>query len=344
MADKILSQTELSTFCSGLSSMLRAGFASDRAVQVFAEDTDSASGRAAAAMCSALERGAGFADAAESTGVFPEYALGVFRTAEMSGRLDEALESLAGYYEQQHELNLRIKNTLTYPVALMLMMCAVLAVLVFRVLPMFERVYESMTGSVAASSYAYVLAASAVSRVSLAAAGVVSVALLSLSVALRSHSAREKLRAPMEKFALTRRAALLMAVSELMDMLTTLISSGMDQDAALEQAMLLTRHSGLKAVLDGCMEKQREGMSLAQSFCGTVLTGVYGRMLLGGAESGRLESVLTELSRRIGADAAQALDALIDRIEPILIGFLTVSVGMTLLSVMLPLLGILGAV
>ena len=44
------------------------------------------------------------------------------------------------------------------------------------------------------------------------------------------------------------------------------------------------------------------------------------------------------------ADAAQALDALIDRIEPILIGFLTVSVGMTLLSVMLPLLGILGAV
>ena len=67
-------------------------------------------------------------------------------------------------------------------------------------------------------------------------------------------------------------------------------------------------------------------------------------MLLGGAESGRLESALTELSRRIGADAAQALDALIDRIEPILIGFLTVSVGMTLLSVMLPLLGILGAV
>ena len=33
-----------------------------------------------------------------------------------------------------------------------------------------------------------------------------------------------------------------------------------------------------------------------------------------------------------------------DRTEPVLIGFLTLSVGLTLLGVMLPLLGILGAV
>ena len=38
------------------------------------------------------------------------------------------------------------------------------------------------------------------------------------------------------------------------------------------------------------------------------------------------------------------LNGLIDRTEPILIGFLTLSVGFTLLSVMLPLLGILNAV
>ena len=43
-------------------------------------------------------------------------------------------------------------------------------------------------------------------------------------------------------------------------------------------------------------------------------------------------------------DAEAQLSDLIDRIEPILIGFLTVSVGLTLLSVMLPLLGILSAI
>ena len=53
---------------------------------------------------------------------------------------------------------------------------------------------------------------------------------------------------------------------------------------------------------------------------------------------------MSELSRRLGRDAEEALSGLIDKTEPVLIGFLTVSVGLTLLSVMLPLLGILGAV
>ena len=39
------------------------------------------------------------------------------------------------------------------------LMCGVLAVLVFAVLPMFERVYDNLTGSLLSSSYAYVLAA-----------------------------------------------------------------------------------------------------------------------------------------------------------------------------------------
>ncbi len=53
----------------------------------------------------------------------------------------------------------------------MLMMCGVLAVLVFAVLPMFERVYDNLTGSLLSSSYAYVLAATLIGRISLVFAG-----------------------------------------------------------------------------------------------------------------------------------------------------------------------------
>ena len=41
-------------------------------------------------------------------------------------------------------------------------------------------------------------------------------------------------------------------------------------------------------------------------------------------------------------EGLEALEALVDRVEPVLVGFLTVCVGLTLVSVMLPLLGILG--
>lgn len=345
MGQKMLSQMETSTFCGHMAVLLRSGIPADRAVALFAEDTPGAAGKTAAAMLEAMDAGSGFAEAAAAAGGFPDYALGVFRMAERSGRLDEALERLAAFYERQNALTLRLRNTLTYPVALLLMMCGVLAVLVFQVLPMFERVYESLTGNLAVSSYAYVIAAAAISRISLILAGCVSIALLALAVALRFPGGREKLRGPMERSVLTKNASWLLAVSTLTDTLATLLASGTDPDSAMEQALEMTVHTRLKAALTDCLEKQRRGESMAMAlYSSGVIRGLYGRVLLGGAESGNLENTMSELSYRMGREAEEALSGLIDRIEPVLIGFLTVSVGLTLVSVMLPLLGILGAV
>ena len=59
-----------------------------------------------------------------------------------------------------------------------------------------------------------------------------------------------------------------------------------------------------------------------------------------GEESGTLPRSMELVSRHLAQEAEDALCGVIDGIEPVLIAFLTVSVGFTLLSVMLPLLGI----
>ena len=71
---------------------------------------------------------------------------------------------------------------------------------------------------------------------------------------------------------------------------------------------------------------------------------LYGRMLISGARSGQADTVLARLSQLFTQDAQAAMDALIDSIEPILAAFLTLAVGVTLLAVMLPLIGILGSI
>ena len=194
----------------------------------------------------ALGEGQSFAQTARDTGAFPEYALGVFSMAELSGRLDEVLDRLADYYDRQHALNERLRSTLTYPVALLLMMCGVLSVLVFSVLPMFVRVYNSLTGSLAASSYAYVLAASLIGRVSLVLAVAVSAVLLVLAVMLHTQKGREKLNGPMERSQFTRKAARQLAVSQMADTVSTMLASGAEEDSALEQCIRQTLHTGLR--------------------------------------------------------------------------------------------------
>ncbi len=348
MAVQILSEEQISVFCRSLAMMLRSGVTMQEAVELFVQDGDDASPllhSTAQQMEKALGEGQSFAQTARDTGTFPEYALGVFSMAELSGRLDEVLDQLADYYDRQHALNERLRSTLTYPVALLLMMCGVLSVLVFSVLPMFVRVYNSLTGSLAASSYAYVLAASLIGRVSLVLAVAVSAVLLVLAVMLHTQKGREKLNGPMERSRFTRKAARQLAVSQMADTVSTMLASGAEEDSALEQCIRQTSHTGLRTALQACRSDMQQGTGMAQAFLRhKVLPPLYARMLQGGSESGSLPAAMESVALRMGQEAENALCRLIDDIEPVLIGFLTVSVGFTLLSVMLPLLGILSAV
>lgn len=332
MAEKFLTQEQLSAFCSSLAMLLRSGASLSEASSLFEEDgMDTALRQASTEISLSVAAGEPFSAAAEKTGVFPEYALSVFSTAELSGRLDEALDRLADHYDRQSALYDRLRSTLTYPAVLMLMMCGVLAVLVFAVLPMFERVYDNLTGSLLSSSYAYVLAATLIGRISLVFAGLLGIVLLVLAFGMRSDKGREKLRNTMETSRFTRKAALL--------------ASGTDEDSALALCIEQTRHKKLHKALEKCREETQMGVGIATAFAHQkILPAMYGKMLLGGAQSGELVQVTENLARRTAQEAENGLCSVIDRTEPILIGFLTASVGLTLLSVMLPLLGILSAI
>ena len=102
---------------------------------------------------------------------------------------------------------------------------------------------------------------------------------------------------------------------------------------------------GLMNALKPLAEKMAAGNSLAQAFYEEkIFEPLYNRMLLSGARSGQLENVLERLSKVFSAEADTRIELLIGNIEPILSGLLTLAVGLTLLSVMLPLVGILAAV
>lgn len=344
LAEKTLDQLTMSVFCGSISMMLHAGIPAGEGCALFAQDETGPVAEAARAISEAMAAGGSFAEAAKNCGAFPEYALGVFRTAEYSGHLEEGLGGLAVYYDRQHALTQRLRSTLFYPAALMLLMCVVLGVLTFFVLPMFESVYIGLTGSLAASSYAYVIWSSVIAKVSLVLAAAVSACLLLAAARAGTESGRQALRRSLEKNRFTAKAFRSLAVSQLADTLSTLLSSGMDTDEALAMAKDMTGHEGVVSGLEACIADMQQGAGLADSlFRHGIFTALYGRMLAGGAESGHLEEILAELASRMSRDAEDELSGLMDAVEPILIGFLAVSVGLTLLSVMLPLLGILGA-
>ena len=63
-----------------------------------------------------------------------------------------------------------------------------------------------------------------------------------------------------------------------------------------------------------------------------------------GSRAGQLETVMRELEEDYDERSSDALDSLIARLEPAIVSVLAVAVGLVLLSVMLPLAGILSSI
>ena len=67
-------------------------------------------------------------------------------------------------------------------------------------------------------------------------------------------------------------------------------------------------------------------------------------MLLAGERSGNLENVLERLTDLLEENCSNEVDRLVGFVDPLLSGILMVTVGLSLLSVMLPLIGMMNSV
>jgi type IV pilus assembly protein PilC len=92
-----------------------------------------------------LQQGETFAAAAAAhPEAFPEFYLGVLRSAEYTGTLDTVLVQLADYIERDIDARRRVTSALVYPSIIVVMAIVVVVVLVTFVLPRFETFFKSL--------------------------------------------------------------------------------------------------------------------------------------------------------------------------------------------------------
>mgnify|MGYP002134303758 CR=1 FL=1 len=82
--------------------------------------------------------------AAKHPEAFPNYYMGILGSAELTGRLDETLENLAGYLERELETRAKVVSSLSYPGVVMVLAVFTVAVLAGYVLPQFKPLFEEL--------------------------------------------------------------------------------------------------------------------------------------------------------------------------------------------------------
>lgn len=369
-----LSGGEVSSFCEGIAIMLAAGIQTDEAVHMLSEnmgDTPlhcacdevyhglvsgrglAASMRAAGAADGAAgDPGAGQGPAA-GTGaaagpVFPAYAIALVEIGERSGRLENVLRSLAVYYDEEERVFAKLRASIGYPAALLCVMSVILAFTVIGILPVFLGVYDELAGGLAGGSFAAVGAAVAVGWVALALTLAVTACALVGSAAVRTPRGQARILALLERLPVTRPAMYRLALSRFSAAASAYLASGADSDTAMREALRVVDHPVLHERLErahDAMVDPARALSLSQAVTEFgVFEPVYARMLAIGSRAGSVDGVLERLSATFFDDAVAQIDRAVDAVEPALAALLTVAVGATLISVMLPLVGMMGAI
>ena len=131
-----VSNEEIASLCLELSMLLHAGVGMGDALSLLAEAEEYR--EALAGVAEQADDGASLSAALRSTGRFPVSVCGLLEVGERTGRVEEALKALSTYYEDRVRMGRRIKSALLYPAVMLALMLVVIAVLLVKVLPIFD--------------------------------------------------------------------------------------------------------------------------------------------------------------------------------------------------------------
>ncbi len=349
MADSLLESSALSAFCGSIATMLQAGIQTDEAVHMLSENrSNSRFKNVCSQVYAGLIRGDSMAESMAATGAFPHYAIEMVAAGEASGRLEPALHNLDHYYDEENRLFQKMRSSVSYPASLLCIMSVILVFTVSAILPVFVNVYESMSGSLTSGSFGFVGASIAIGWIALAITILTTIVVLATMAVARTETGREKIISVLENLPFTREAMYQIALSRFTATIATYVASGINTEQAMLQSMKTVTHQKLKEKLKLAYEAMidpENPLSLVQAFTEyEIYEPIYTRMLAVGNRSGSLDGILEQLADTYFDDAVAQVDLLIGHIEPVLAAFLTITVGGTLIAVMLPLVGIMRSI
>ncbi|MGM0688865.1 MAG: type II secretion system F family protein [Bacillota bacterium] len=330
---------DLMIFCRQLSTMLTAGIAVLRALhilsgqmekRIFQEKLRSAS--------FSLEQGSGLAEALRrEKDFFPPLLVNMVEAGEESGNLEAVMERMADHYENQHDLEEKIRSATAYPIFITAVACIVVLVMIVFVLPQFAAIFNSMglemplpsrlllnLGEFAAGNWYIILALLLII--------VVNLAWYAKTVKGRLKIDRLRLRLPLYGKIYSQTIA-----ARFSRTLSTLLASGV----TLHSALVLIDKIIDNRVLSRSINDLSGGLSRGESMAVTMgadknFPPLLAEMVRVGEETGSLDETLNSTAAFYEKEVAYVVERLSTILEPVLLLAVGLFIGLLVFSILSP--------
>lgn len=340
---KRLNQEEVASFCSQLALLLPAGITPYEAIILIREDTPDVKGKEILEQLeAALKDGLSFHEALQSTSVFPEYVLSMITLGEESGNLDIVIQKLADYYEQQCSISTAIKNAISYPIVMICLMLIILVVLLTKILPIFNQVFLQLGSELTGVAAQLMAIGNLIESVS--AILIILIILIGISSTFVYYvpSLRKHWLHLIHTNRLTRNFFLSIAYARFASAMSMTTASGINLFRGLTLAKILVGNEIVSKKIDQCNEAISSGDYLYEAMKKAgIFQAKHLRMLQLGQRSGEIDTVLAKISTYYEEETLTRMHRILSAIEPTLVIIFSLLVGLILLSVIMPLIGIM---
>lgn len=341
-----LTPMELSSFCSEVALMLGAGMALYSGMEALEKtyENDPHAQLYHEISSGVVETGS-LHDALEATHAFPKYLVEMCGIGERTGHLEEVMQGLSVYYERESRIRQAVRSAVTYPLVLAVMMVLILLVLILKVMPVFRRVLGSMGVAMTASGSAMMTVGTVIGWVVLALVLLCAAGILACVVLLRTKK-RDKVMAGLRNvFPPLRQLSMRLASSRAASVLAMMLSSGFPLEQALEMVPLVLPDAEAAAEIDSIRKKMAEGTSFSDALTNSKLFDeIHRQMLRMGIAAGREDQVMAKIAQTYEEQVEEGISNLVSIIEPTMVAALSIVIGAVLLSVMLPMAGIISSI
>ncbi len=279
--------------------------------------------------------------------VFDQLYSNMVEAGETGGILDLILQRLSTFIEKLVKLKRDVVSAMIYPAAVIVMAVGAVAVIMVVVIPQFEAIFLGLLGP----GELLPLPTRIVTGMSGFLAGWGGLALLigiiATAVAIKFYyktpSGRKNIDRLMLKLPVLGGILRKVSVARFSRTLSTLLSSGVP----ILQSLDITAKTAGNVVIEEAITSVRMGVERGENFVDplkatNVFPNMVAQMIGIGEQTGALDAMLGKIADFYEQEVDSAIANLLTMIEPLLIGFLGVTIGSIVIAMYLPLFTLIG--
>ena len=343
--EKAISGAELSNFCGQVALILEAGLPLYDGMETLVDaDQGSVNSDMFRSASQGVTETGSLYEALKNDKRWPSYLVEMVGIGEQSGQLEKVMRGLEKYYSREDRMRSAIKSAITYPLSLGCMLVLIVLIMLWKVLPIFRRMLSSMGVGVGESGNVLMQIGATVGWFVLVIVGLVLIAVVVIVLLMRTPN-REKVMAFLYKiFPPVQRLSRKLSASRVATVLSMMLGGGFTTDDALQMTSSVLDDKEAAARVEQIRKEMDEGKTYADAIANTGLFDeLEVRMIRMGSATGHDDSVLAKVGDLYEEQVESDITRLVSIIEPTLVALLSIVIGAVLLSVMLPMAGILSS-